>query len=459
MLNYNARMTSLSFILSLNILVFTVILLLKQHNSAIILLVAGIIMTALSYILGVCPSDGGASDSVLFRVLKDTSGIFSSRLASLGLMLMLICGYVEYMKKIGANDAFAYVMMQPLSILSRYPNSSVIVLVPIGVLLTLAIPTATGTAMLLVTTIYPVLTKVGVNRLNALSIIVACTCLSFGFNSYCTVTAASTIGMDLMQYFSLQLKVAVPFTLAMIVVLLVHFNRHDKKHGKPKNTQQPEIEWKKDSPAFYAVLPVLPMIFSILFANHFSTEENGLNCAVLLSFFVSGTVDWIEKRSFKKAVESMSALWKGMGDTFSSLVVLIIAADIFAKGLVNAGFIDTLIKGATSLNIGSTGMTAMLASLSFVTTAITGSGTASFDAIAGLVPALSAQLAVKPLEIMLPVQMTVNIGRALSPIAAVMILTSEIGDVSPFRLAKHNIVPFAILGATMLILSMIIIRF
>ena len=211
-------MNIVSTILAINIAAIAIYLILEKHNAALVLLLAGLFMMVTGSLLGSPAYEDGSF--LLFGILEHIIDIFSSRCASVGLMIMLLCGYVEYMRKIKADNAFVYALMHPLSVLRKLPNATIILLIPIGMLLCYAIPSATGVTLLLAATVYPILVSAGVSKMNALSAILACTLIDFGFNSPAVRIAAETLGMDIFIYQSIQIKVLFPICLSIIIVYL-----------------------------------------------------------------------------------------------------------------------------------------------------------------------------------------------------------------------------------------------
>ena len=107
--------------IALQVIVLVAYWLMKKNNPQGVLMVAGILMLALSMLLGMhslSPTETtGTPVFDLFRIIKET---FSSNMLRVGLMIMTIGGYVAYMKKIKASDALVYVSMQPLAIFKKF---------------------------------------------------------------------------------------------------------------------------------------------------------------------------------------------------------------------------------------------------------------------------------------------------------------------------------------------------
>ncbi len=450
-------MNYLIILLSIHFLVFTLYLLYRKYNAVAILLTMGSIMTLVSCFIHA--QEPANNNLILFNLLNNITNTFSSRMLGVGLLIMLLCGYVEYMKKIRASDVFVYVMMQPLSVLRKYPYLAAIIVIPIGSLLTIAIPSAAGVALLLVATIYPILLGGGLSKISCITIIVACTIWDIGLNSPCTNLAASLLDMNTVSYFKYQMRLMVPMCFVCMVTYSIYSYYTDRKIGRRldyRNPDENDLNWKNTVPLYYAFFPALPLLISILFSKSLFFGEKGfalgVESSVILSLLIVALIDMLFRKSVRDALSQIQTFWQGMGKIFASVVVLIVAADIFATGLKDIGFIDSMIAVAQSLNMGERGITTMLSLISFFSTAITGSSTVSFDMYANAVVDIAAKFNMEPLSLMLPVQIITGFGRAISPISIVIITLSEITDVSPLKIIKQNILPISIISILFLII-------
>ncbi|MBR4882461.1 MAG: C4-dicarboxylate transporter DcuC, partial [Bacteroidales bacterium] len=272
--------------------------------------------------------------------------------------------------------------------------------------------------------------------------------------------AANPLGIDIVSYFKCQMKILIPMWFICMVVYTVYTYYTNKKFGKEiegNELSATGLNWKNTAPLYYALFPALPLIFSVLFSESFFLGKMGYSIgiggAVILSLVIAASVDIISRKSVRDALSQTQTFWQGMGKIFASVVVLIVAADIFASGLEDIGFMDSLVNIAQSLNMKQKGITAMFSLITFISTAITGSGTVSFDVYANVVMDAAAKLNMEPLSLMLPVQMITGVGRAISPIAIVIIALSEITGVSPLKIIGRNWIPVtAIVIAFLLIM-------
>lgn len=130
-------------------------MILKGYKAEPVLLVAGLILMALTMIFGwgdILPKNvktTGISWLDPFEVMRD---LFSSRAADLGLMIMALMGFAHYMDHIGANEAVVRVATRPLKNM-RSPYVLLFFSFLLASILQLAIPSATGLAVLLMGTL------------------------------------------------------------------------------------------------------------------------------------------------------------------------------------------------------------------------------------------------------------------------------------------------------------------
>lgn len=450
-------------IIALQVIIVVAYLLMKKINPQGVLMIPGLIMLALSMMLGMhsidLPDSTGSVVFDLFKVIKDT---FTSNMLRIGLMIMTIGGYVAYMKKIRASDALVYAAMQPLAFFKKYPYVAASTVIPIGQLLFICTPSATGLGLLLVASIYPILIGLGVSRLTAVSVISACTIFDMGPGSANTARAAELVGQNNMLYFvEHQLPLTIPLTI-LLMVLYYFTNRYFDRKDRESEKSQPEVvttaEFRVDVPLVYAILPVLPLLLLIVFSSYVQLFDPPVTLDTTTAMFVSLAVsmifEFIRFRSFKAALGSIKSFWEGMGKVFANVVTLIVAAEIFAKGLISLGFIDALVEGCTNLGMSGIVVSVVIILIIFLAAILMGSGNASFFSFGPLVPGIAGKVGMSPIDMILPMQLSSSMGRAISPIAGVIIAIAEVAGVSPADLARRNAIPL-----TVALFSMIIIHF
>ena len=453
-------MDFLGAILSLVVIVVAGRLLLKKYNPHAVLLVSGLLMLiiaqALNYNLPLLKDPTGFSGFDLFRYIKES---FSKTNAGVGLMIMAIGGFVAYIDKIGASDVLVHVASKPLTFLKSKPYVAASLVIPIGQLLFVAIPSAAGLGLLLMASMFPILINLGVSRLSAVSVITATTAFGIGPASAITASATSIAGIDTIVFF-LNDQIPVVWPLSIVMMITYYFvNRYfDKKDGFVKEVEAPKGKELK-APLIYALIPILPIVLLIVFSKIFSFFSVPISIdtttAMFISLFIALVFELVRTRDIKAVLASLQTFWNGMGNIFKTVVTLIITADIFAKGLISLGFIDGLLVLAQNIGLGGVGVGIVMTIMIFLASMLMGSGNASFFAFGPLVPKIANKLGVESTSIILPMQLSASMGRTVSPIAGVIIATAEIANVSTLAIVKRNIIPLVIALLVMLVFHFI----
>ena len=453
-------MDFLGAILSLVVIVVAGRLLLKKYNPHAVLLVSGLLMLiiaqALNYNLPLLKDPTGFSGFDLFRYIKES---FSKTNAGVGLMIMAIGGFVAYIDKIGASDVLVHVASKPLTFLKSKPYVAASLVIPIGQLLFVAIPSAAGLGLLLMASMFPILINLGVSRLSAVSVITATTAFGIGPASAITASATSIAGIDTIVFF-LNNQIPVVWPLSVVMMITYYFvNRYfDKKDGFVKEVEAPKRKELK-APLIYALIPILPIVLLIVFSKIFSFFSVPISIdtttAMFISLFIALVFELVRTRDIKAVLASLQTFWNGMGNIFKTVVTLIITADIFAKGLISLGFIDGLLVLAQNIGLGGVGIGIVMTIMIFLASMLMGSGNASFFAFGPLVPKIANKLGVESTSIILPMQLSASMGRTVSPIAGVIIATAEIANVSTLAIVKRNIIPLVIALLVMLVFHFI----
>lgn len=444
--------------IALQFVLLTGFLLYRKYNPQGVLLVMGLLMLIAAMIVGVKDVDivGNTTGFVGFDLFRTIEETFTSNLANVGFLIMVIGGYVSYMKHIKASDALVYVSMQPLSMLKKYPYLAACAIIPVGQVLFIAIPSAAGLGLLLVASILPVLLSIGVSRLTAVSVITACTVFDIGPSSANTLRAAELGNLNSISYFmEHQLPIAIPMTLFLMLAYYLtsrYYDRKDERMGR--STVKKDVDpktLKVEVPLIYAILPLLPIVLAVVFSRYLQLFDPAIELntttAMLVSLFIAMIFEWIRTKALAQLFNNLQAFWQGMGDVFSSVVTLIVAAEFFSKGLINLGLIDALVDGATHLNMSGYFIGVLITVIIFMAALLMGSGNASFFSFGPLIPGIANRVGMSPVDMLLPMQLSASMGRAVSPIAGVIIATAKIADVSPFELAKRNLIP---LGSTLI---------
>jgi DcuC family C4-dicarboxylate transporter len=432
-------------------------LLLKDFFPQAVLLIAGIGMLLVAGFLkkGI-PSAEVSSGHIVLDIFEYIKESFSKTNAGVGLMIMTIGGFVAYMDKIGASEALVRVALKPLAFLKKHPNLASIAVIPIGQLIFICIPSAAGFGLLLMASVFPILVNLGVSRIAAVSIITGCTSFCIGPASVITASAVQIAQIETVPYFiNLQIPIAIILNLVLMVTYFFvnkYYDEKDKLHpievkAKPKPTEV--------APTIYALLPVLPLILLLTFSGVFTILPIKLTIetttAMLLSLFAGLMFELIRTKNLKAVFASFKVFLDGMGDIFKSVVTLIIVAEIFANGLIALGFMDGLITISQGAGLGAKGIGILMTLMIFFAAILMGSGNAAFFAFGPLIPSVAKQFGVSSTSILLPMNLSASMGRAISPIAGVLIATAEVAGVPVMQVVKRNLIPVIAVLLTLLI--------
>jgi len=428
-----------------------------------VLLVAGLGMLVASPFLGQeLPLLDEPTGATFFDLARYVSESFAKTLQGVGLMIMSIGGFVAYMEHIGASGALVRLATRPLRWFAQYPYATSSLLLPIGQLLFVCIPSAAGLGLLLMASIFPLVVRLGVSRLSAVSVIVGCTSFGIGPASAISVRATEIAGTSTIAFFfEEQLPLVLPMSLVMAVVYFFVNRRADGRSEQQEGVEAEPVEAQDASaPGFYALFPVLPLalllVFSELFRIFPSPIELDTTTAMFTSMGVAALLHGLRTRSVQQSLQSLKVFWGGMGDIFKSVVTLIIAADMFSKGLIALGLIEALLGIAGGAGFGVVGIGIVMTVMIFMASMLMGSGNASFFGFGPLVPQIASGLGAKTSILILPMHLAASMGRSVSPIAGVVIATAEVANVSPLAIARRNLIPLLSGLAVMLVLQFFI---
>jgi DcuC family C4-dicarboxylate transporter len=167
---------------------------------------------------------------------------------------------------------------------------------------------------------------------------------------------------------------------------------------------------------------------------------------------LAAVIEFLRSFSAKQVFSGLEVAYRGMADAFASVVMLLVAAGVFAQGLSTVGFISGLISLAQSFGTGGIIMMLVLVVITMLAAMTTGSGNAPFYAFVELIPKLAAQMGVNPAYLVIPMLQASNLGRTLSPVSGVVVAVSGMAKISPFEVVKRTSVP-VIVGLIVVIVA------
>ncbi|CAI1740277.1 C4-dicarboxylate transporter DcuC [Serratia fonticola] len=449
------------FIIGMIVTVLAAWFIIKNYQPQTVLLLAGLsllLITAVffpeqSILYGKAKSIGWVGGDI-FAFVKES---LTTQVAGIGLIIMAAGGFADYMDHIKASNSMVNLCIKPLQMI-KAPYLILAIGYILSQLLHVAISSAAGLAMLLLVTFFPVLVRLGVSKAAAASMIGMSAFMDLGPAVGTANLAAKHAGMETAVYFAhYQLPVATGVMLAVAVLIFFTARYFDAKDGHivtQLQVEQPTSEDTAKVPAFYAFLPVFPVILVIVFSPLvISSIKVDVVTAMIIGTLLAFFCELLVRRDFKTACKGIQVFFKGMGTMFTSIVSLLVCADVFAQGLQIIGAVDFIIHTVQAAGFGFGNMTIVMALLVCVTAALTGSGVAAFFSFSGLAPGIAAKFGESAVSMILPMQLMAGMGRSISPVAGVIIAVSKAGECSPFMIVRRTLIP-AIGGMiTMLVLN------
>ncbi|MGF1763073.1 anaerobic C4-dicarboxylate transporter DcuC [Aliivibrio kagoshimensis] len=416
----------------------------KGYRAAGVLLTAGLVLLITTGLIGhtVLPAKVASTGNVLTDSLEFVKYMLKYRGGGLGMQIMLLCGFASYMTHIGANNVVVKQFSKPLAFI-KSPYILLVAAYIVACLMSLAVSSATGLGVLLMATLFPMMTAMGISRPAAVAVCASPAAIILSPTSGDVVVAAEKAGMPL-DVFAIQTVLPVSICAIIVMSAAAYFwNIYlDKKENTPmEKVDISEMEVK--APAYYAILPFLPIVGVFLFNGKVIPGLSlDIYTIVVGSIFVGALVNLATHRfNGKETLEDLESCYAGMADAFKGVVMLLVAAGVFAQGLMSIGAIDNLIGLAEAAGAGGVALMLLLTLLTVAAAVATGSGNAPFYAFVELAPQLAGKMGLNPAFLIIPMLQASNLGRTISPVSGVIVATSGMAKISPFEVVKRTSVP------------------
>ena len=441
-------------------------LIIKNYHPALSLIVGALILLLCSIILGnpLYPQGNGTGLAFfdIFLKLKDT---IISQVTGAGIVIMVLFGYSGYMNTIGANQVAVNLLVEPLKkVKSKTLFVPIVFLV--GNLMSLVIPSASSLAIILMAILYPMLAGMGISSLTAAGVIAMTATVMPTPLGADNVIASGTLNYPLMDYVIWHAKISIP-TLLVIAVTHYFWQKHcDKIEGEDAFISLDEVDLVNqkavDAPKGYAILPLLPLML-ILGVGITGMFIKGVTMDIfvltVIAFFVSVLIETLRHRSYKKVQESASEMFKGMGQGFSQVVMLVVAGSLFTTAVQSLGIIDRLMSSVQTSNSAGIVTALIFSGATTLFGILSGGGLAMFYAVIELIPNIASKAGIDGILIALPMQMIANLARTISPVAAVVMIVASTVGTSPVRILKRTSVPTIIGILCVVILSILLLPY
>ncbi len=467
----------LYLLLALAAVVAVMWLIYKKVHAAAAIFAVGVLLLMLAAATGRADMhtlDIEATGNSFYDQLLVVDALFKARFSGIGMAIMVLFGFVSYMRHIGADAKTVVVLSSPLK---RFNGSYW--LVPVGVvigsLLSLVIPSASALSLLLVATLLPALIAAGLTPLTVGAIVVTSSTIIPTPLEAGLIQGAELTGLPVTEY--VYGSVAYATVPTLVITAFVHMwwqHRCDKVDARralaaaePADAadaadagidKAPETESERRAreaveraaglPGYYAVLPLLPLLLIIVSAILNRTGvlpfEADILPVTVVSLFIAMLIEAARHRNITEAIDATGSLFKGMGEGAAGVVALLVAAAVLVEGITQMGVIDMLITATE----GSSGAAVIIVLIFVAATAamaaLTGSGTAPYFAFSEVVPGLAAETSIHAPQMLTAIWGTSNLMRQVSPVNAAVLIVAGAIKVNPILLVKRTAVPMIV---------------
>lgn len=455
MLNLNMVLIGLIVVLGVSV---AGMLIRKKYDIRVVLFGTGIFFMLGATTLGlpILPEET-SSGIAFFDVFRQIGGTFVNQLSGAGLIIMVLFGFSAYMSEIGANGMTVKVLSAPLL---KIKNKRLIVPVffLIASSLCMIIPSASNLGALLMATAFPALVKAGVSPLTSAAMIAMAAGVAPTPLGSDNVVIHGYLDMSLNEFvFGHHALVSIPVILVLCVVQYFWHGYCDKKDREQAFSESVVVQESAENevPLFYALLPMLPLIFMMVFTV---LEWQGLTSARLqlveltfVALLIAVVVDGLTRRKVAETINAVKLFFTGMSTGFVTVVMQVVAAMTFISGLRVLGVIDGLSTFTSDVVGGGLMAIIVFCVLILAVGLMSGTGLSLFMGLIPVIPIFAYDAGVSAVTMMISMQFTAHFVKTISPLAPVMIITSGMMNVSPIQLAKRTIVP-SVIGAGLSIL-------
>ncbi|HHZ9408723.1 TPA: C4-dicarboxylate transporter DcuC [Enterococcus faecalis] len=453
-------------LLVLVVLVVVAYLIVKNYHPALSLIIGALVLLACAWMLGhpIYPAGEGTGFGLfdIFLKFKDT---IIAQVSSAGIVIMILFGYSGYMNAIGTNQMAVNFLVKPLMKIKR-KSLFVPVVFLIGNLMSLVVPSASSLAIILMSILYPMLASMGISSLTAAGVIAMTATIMPTPLGADNVIAANTLGYDVLNYVVWNAKISLPSLLIIAVAQYFWQKYCDKKEGEAAYVSLNEEGLSKqkefDVPKFYAILPILPLLLIVgvgiagMFIKGITMD---IFVLTFISFFIAVLVETLRLKSFKKVQDTAVEMFKGMGQGFSQVVMLVVGGSLFTSAIQTLGIIDSIMASVEASSSAGIVTTLIFSGATTLFGILSGGGLAMFYAVIELIPGIAEKAGIDGILISLPMQMIANLTRTISPVAAVVMIVASTVGVSPIRILKRTSVPTIIGIISVIVLSILLLPY
>ncbi|MCQ1059683.1 C4-dicarboxylate transporter DcuC [Photobacterium sp. DNB23_23_1] len=400
-------------IIGLLVIAVTVYALIKQYEPRTVLLIGGLVLACVSL------DPMSAFDS------------FASRMTT-GSLIMAICSGIGFAGVVSATRCDEHLV----GLLSKPLSKMGVFLVPAVTVVTMAvnvaIPSAAGCTASVGAVLIPFAIRAGVAPAMAAASVVIGTFASFGnpdlsHNVFISELAGLDNPVDVVLQNANRLFMLCGLTV--VGITLTAFWRKDISKVVDNRALQFEEGFRPR--VLPAMAPFLPLV--ILFGGR--TVWPAIETQVPQAMLIGTVVCILVTGNLRKTEKVVTSFFDGAGQSYGTVMGLIISATVFSTGLRSVGLVDSLIDILTQY----TELARWGGSLGpFLLGVISGSGDAAAFAFNEAVTPSSEQFGMTIIDLGTLSSLSGALGRTMSPIAGAVILAAGLAKCSPIEIVRRT---------------------
>ncbi len=398
------------------ILIGVVYLLLKRHESRMVLIAAGILMAIIA----------GKPMSALDAFAKSmtNAGLITSVCSSMGFAMVmkytgcdkhLVVAIGKFLKKLG------FLLIPGATIATFVIN--------------IAIPSAAGASAAVGVIFIPILMASGIHPAMAAAAVKSGTygsMLNPGLLHNGVIAKLANTDIPTVIQYHMKADVIGVIIAAFVLTGVGIFLKENSGYVPEGEVTEEEANAEnsiKVNP-IYALMPLLPVVILLLGSTG---KVPMLKMGVPQAMIIGAILSLIVTRS--NPTQLTKSFFDGMGDAYANIIGIIISVGVFVAGMQQLG----LVKALIAWMLESTGIVKIAATFGpFILAMIAGSGDAATVAFNEAVTPHAAEFGLDALSMGSMAALAGTLGRTMSPIAGATIICAGIAGVDPMEVCKRN---------------------
>ena len=413
----------------LALLIFSIV---KKYNTVVTLLALSLAAYAGLTLAGMDVMGEATCGSAFFDIFEKLNTSAQGTMGGNVLIIMSIYGYIVYMKHIKASDMFATMIAAPLKrIKAPYLLAAMMILV--GNLIKIVIPSGISVAALMIATLYPVLLKVGCSKTTSASAVLLSYVTVWGPSDASLYTALSLAGIEDVSVSEWFVSSQIPVMLVVLLVVMAVFIPVSKFFDKREHAEVSEEVMESQSIRDIGVL-----IFSELIVGSIVIS---VVAACYFSLLLAVVVHTICRRNFRECFNDVSVVFNGMGDYFKGPGILLVFGTLFASALSGIGGMKLIVDGLSGIGGGTAIAISITTLLGIFVVGVTGVFNGNVSLIIPVMTTIITSTGLAPLPLLHLGLIGCALGSAVTPVAGASLYIASATNVNILTCVKRNLIP------------------